>query len=153
MLAAIRIRGLVNVPRKIKDTLYLLRLRRKHVLVLLDETKQVLGMLEKVKSRVAWGKINKETLELLLEKRARKKGNKRLSKEEVTYVVKTLEEADKAKEVSKALKRLNKELDLKPFFRLAPPRKGFKKSIKLPWPQGMLGNQGEAINELIARMC
>ena len=40
----------------------------------------------------------------------------------------------------------------KPFFRLHPPRSGFKKSTKLLWPKGILGNQGKEINKLIKRM-
>jgi large subunit ribosomal protein L30 len=42
------------------------------------------------------------------------------------------------------------EGNLKPFFRLHPPRKGIKS--KLHFPKGVLGNHKEKINELIERM-
>jgi large subunit ribosomal protein L30 len=40
--------------------------------------------------------------------------------------------------------------NLKPFFRLHPPRKGIKS--KLHFPKGVLGNNKEKINELVERM-
>ena len=42
------------------------------------------------------------------------------------------------------------ELNLKPFFRLHPPRKGIKS--KLHFPKGVLGDNKEKINELVKRM-
>lgn len=44
----------------------------------------------------------------------------------------------------------DKDGNLKPFFRLHPPRKGI--NSKLHFPQGVLGNNKEKINELIERM-
>ena len=41
---------------------------------------------------------------------------------------------------------------IKPVFRLTPPSKGFKKSIKQQYPNGEIGYRGEKINELILRM-
>ena len=142
MIAAIRIRGRVEVPREIRDTLYLLRLRHKFVCSIYQEDKQILGMLEKVKHYVAFGKINDETLRKLIEERCRKQGDKKLSKEEVEKVIKQLKEGKKLKEID----------GIKPFFRLQPPKGGFKKSTKLLWPQGMLGNIGDKINDLILSM-
>ena len=42
------------------------------------------------------------------------------------------------------------ELNLKPFFRLHPPRKGIKS--KFHFPKGVLGNNKDKINELMERM-
>ena len=41
-------------------------------------------------------------------------------------------------------------LDLKPFFRLHPPRGGIKS--KIHFPKGVLGNNKEKINDLVERM-
>jgi large subunit ribosomal protein L30 len=145
MIAAIRIRGRVGVSKEIEDTLYLLKLRKKFVCSLYPEDKTILGMLNKVKAYVAYGKINDDTLRALIEKRGRKEGNKRLSQEEVEKIFNEIKKGKK-------LKELEKEYGLKPFFRLAPPKHGFKKSIKLLWPKGILGNIQEEINNLILRM-
>jgi len=145
MIAAVRIRGRVGVPKDIKDTLYLLRLRKKFSCSLYPEDKIYVGMLEKVRAYVAYGKINEETLRNLIEKRGRKKGNKKVDKEEAEKIVEELKKGKK-------LKDLEKEFGIKPFFRLCPPKHGFKKNIKLLWPQGILGNIGDEINSLISRM-
>jgi len=52
----------------------------------------------------------------------------------------------------KLIKARGKKVDgeLKPFFRLHPPRKGIKS--KLQYPRGVLGNNKKDINKLIERM-
>lgn len=52
----------------------------------------------------------------------------------------------------KLIKSRGKKVDgeLKPFFRLHPPRKGIKS--KLQYPKGVLGNNKNDINKLIERM-
>jgi len=51
-------------------------------------------------------------------------------------------------------KRGKKQKDgqLKPFFRLHPPRKGIESKKHFGVGKGVLGNNGEKINELIERM-
>lgn len=142
MIAAIRIKGRVEIPKEIEDTLYLLRLRKKFVCSLYPKEKQIIGMLEKVKAYVSYGEINEKTLEILIRERGRKKGNKKLSEEEVKKVIQELKKGKKLKEIN----------FVKPFFRLAPPKGGFKKSMKLLWPQGIKGYIGEKINDLILAM-
>lgn len=38
------------------------------------------------------------------------------------------------------------------YFALMPPRGGLKKSSKVAFPRGVLGNQGKEINKLLVRM-
>ncbi|MEM7816818.1 MAG: 50S ribosomal protein L30 [Candidatus Aenigmatarchaeota archaeon] len=140
MYAVIRIRGSVGVKKDIKNTLAMLRLYRKMHCVLIKETESMKGMLQKVKDYVTWGEIDDKTLMELIKKRARKIGNKRLSEAEAEEVFK------KIKEIEKIPK------EIKPVFRLTPPSKGFKNSIKQHYPKGELGYRGKAINELLKRM-
>ena len=79
MLAVIRIRGKLDKSRDVKETFNRLRLRKKHVCVLLQENESNKGMLHKVKDFVTFGEINKETLKELLEKRGRLAGDKRVA--------------------------------------------------------------------------
>jgi len=143
MIAAVRIKGRVNVPQKIKDTLDMLRLRQKFVCSLYKETPQVLGMLKKAKAYISYGKINEATLKQLLLKRGRKEGDKSLTEQEASNAFKKIHEGK--------LEEAYKE-GLKPFFRLSPPKGGFKKNSRLVWPQGIRGNLGDKINELIESM-
>jgi large subunit ribosomal protein L30 len=139
MYAVIRIRGPVDLKEDIKSTFVMLRLHKKMNCVILKENEVVKGMLQKVKDMATWGEIDDDILKLLIEKRGRKLGNKRLTKEEAESVF------NKAKEK-------NEILDIKPVFRLTPPSKGFKKSIKQHYPKGELGYRGKEINELLKRM-
>ncbi len=140
MIAAVRIKGRVNIPREIETTLNMLRLRQKFACSIYKEKPEILGMLEKVKSYISYGKIDDATLKQLLLKRGRKIGNKKLMEKEVDEILKNIKE------------KSAKEWGIKPFFRLAPPRGGFKKNFKLLWPKGIRGNIGDKINELIKSM-
>jgi len=53
-------------------------------------------------------------------------------------------------ELKKKRGKKDAEGKLKPFFRLHPPRKGI--NSKLHFPAGVLGNNKEKINDLLARM-
>jgi len=140
MIAAIRVRGKVNRPEEIENTLTRLRLRRKNVCVLLPEKPEVIGMLKKVKDVVTWGEIDKKTLEELVTKRGRLEGNKQIPKDQIQKIIEKLEKGE--------------QTEIKPFFRLNPPRKGFeRKGIKHSFKEGgALGYRREKINDLIRKM-
>ena len=139
-LAVVLVRGMCKVNHKIKDTMKLLGLNRVNQCVVLESSLINIGMLKKIKDYVTWGDINNDILRLLLQKRARKKGNKRITKEEVEVLV------------DRILADKKMILDIKPVFRLTPPSKGFKHSIKQHYPKGELGYRGEKINDLLKRM-
>ena len=137
LLAVIRISGMVKVKSEIAETLNRLRLKRKYACVLINSSnKNAMGMLNKVKHYVAFGEIDKSTLTKLIKERAQSEKGKEPNPETLAN---DLLSGKKLKDVS-----------IKPFFRLHPPRKGIKS--KLPYPKGVLGNNGAKINELIGRM-
>jgi large subunit ribosomal protein L30 len=149
MYAVVRLRGRVNVNRKIKDTLAMLRLHRKNHCVIVPDTPSFKGMLQQVKDYVAYGEINAETLAMLLRKRGRVVGNRPLTEEHVKKIG-----FDSIDEFAKALvegRASFKDLPLKPVFRLHPPRGGLK-NIKWQFELGELGYQGERINNLLHKM-
>ncbi len=143
-IIAIRIRGQVDVSKGIELTLQMLRLKRKFAATLIEKTKENEGMLKKAIDYIAFGEINAETLKQLLMKRARKQGDKPLE-----FAGKTMDETIKKLLESKTSLT---DLKIKPFFRLHPPIGGFKKSIKLIYPKGVLGNRGPEINQLVLKM-
>lgn len=152
-LLAIRIRGTINVPKRVKDTLLMLRIERNNYATLLDNRPDYQGMLQKVKDYVTWGEPDQDTIKLILEKRGEVLGGQRLTVghlKEIGY--------NSHEELAQALYKcevdINKIKEVKPFFRLHPPRKGFKTSVKRSYRnKGELGYRGEAINELAKRMC
>jgi large subunit ribosomal protein L30 len=137
MICVIRIHGRVKLKKEIVETLNRLRLGRKYSCIVLNPTKEKLGMINKLKNFIAFGEINKETFEKLIESRGQ-----RIDKKKKIDSKKIIEELEKGKSYE--------ELNLKPFFRLHPPRKGIKS--KIHFPKGVLGDNKEKINELVKRM-
>ncbi|MFB0502084.1 MAG: uL30 family ribosomal protein, partial [Candidatus Bathyarchaeia archaeon] len=74
-LAVIRVRGVSDVFREIKETLRMLHLTRNCHATLIDDRPSYLGMLHKAKNYVTWGEIFKESVVLLLRERGRIVGN------------------------------------------------------------------------------
>ncbi len=151
-LVVVRVRGRV-APREVNKTLELLNIKKKFRATLVDNCPSYLGMLNNVRNYIAWGEISKENLVTLLRKRGRLIGDKPLTDkylERNTDFSSVEELAEKIYNCECSLKDVK---GLKKFFRLRPPKKGFKGSIKKSVEnKGILGYHGEKINELIARM-
>jgi len=138
MIIAIRISGLVEIPRDTQESLFRVRLRRKYSAVLLKPTPENLKILKKLRNHIAYGDIDEKTLAELIEKRGQ-----------------PLEKSQKidAKKVIHGLEKKNlEELGLKPFFRLHPPRGGIEAKTHFPIRKGVLGDNKKKINDLVRRM-
>lgn len=151
-LVAIRVRGESDISQEIRDTLNMLRLTRNCHATLIDGRSSYTGMLHKVQNYVTWGEISKENMALLLEKRGRLVGDKKLTDDfaqELGY--KSL--GDLAEAMYKLEVEYSRLPKVKPVFRLHPPKKGFKGKVKRSYAAGgVTGYRGEAINDLIKRM-
>ena len=75
MICLIRIRGKVKLDRRIERALNGLRLIKKYNCVVLEPTKENMGMIEKVRNQIAFGEINEDTYKKLVEKRKTKTKN------------------------------------------------------------------------------
>ena len=137
MICIIRIKGNVGLEKGVVETLKRLRLRKKYSCVIIDPKKEDLGMIKKVANFVAFGNIKKDVFEEVIEKRGQ--------------IIDKTKKIDSKKIADELLKgKKYEELNLKPFFRLHPPRKGIKS--KLHFPRGVLGDNKEKINDLVLRM-
>jgi large subunit ribosomal protein L30 len=151
-LAVIRIRGTIDLRGETDDTLRMLNLNHNCNATLIDDRPSYLGMLQKAQSYIAWGEPTTETITLLLKERGRTIGNRKLTDEHTQQLgYENVEKLAKALHDNKVeLKNLK---DVKPVFRLHPPRKGYKRTVKKSYQAGgETGYRGEAINELIKRM-
>ncbi len=143
MKTIIRITGMVNMNKDNEETLSRLRLRRKYSCVMINENKEIISMLKKVRNFVAYGNIDKETLKELIIKRGKSiEGEKKKLKINDEKANKLAEEILKNQSLN--------NLEIKPFFRLHPPRKGI--NTRTHFPRGVLGDNKEKINDLIRRM-
>lgn len=138
-IAIVRVRGSVNLSKEVKDTLNLLRLYKKNYCAVVEDSPSYKGMIDKVKDYIAYGEIEDSTYKELLEKRSEEyKGR----------------EEDRNGKIKYGGFVTANGKNIKPFFRLSPPRKGFgRKGIKVSFKaHGALGYRGEKINELLKRM-
>ncbi len=140
MFAAIRVRGIVNTSREIKDTMKMLRLRRVNNCVIVPNDQTFSGMLKKAENFLTWGEIDEETLEKLVWKRGRLLGDKRIDKEKIKPIIHRIIKDNSMKNTG-----------IKPVFRLSPPSKGHK-PIKRLYPKGACGYRGADIGQLIKKM-
>jgi large subunit ribosomal protein L30 len=153
LVAVVRIRSSIGLRQGAKDTLDRLSLTRVNHAVVLDKRPAYLGMFQRAKDAITWGEVDAPTLSRLLRKRGRLIGDKQLTDEYVAKHTqyKTIDAYAKAlvdkKEEALVLPKLKK------VFRLHPPSKGFRGSVKRTVQQkGELGYRGEDINALLKRM-
>jgi large subunit ribosomal protein L30 len=152
--AVIRVRGVNNCRKTINDTCKLLNVAKLHNLTFIDDRPSYAGMLQKAKDWVTWGEVTAESVTIILSKWGRLPGNKKLTDAYMQENTKF----KSIKEFAEAFVKLKADLkdipNLKPFFRLHPPRKGYgRKGIKYPYTVGgALGYRGETINQLITKM-
>ena len=150
----IRVRSDVGVERSIKETMHLLNLTRVNHAVLIPQSAQYDGMLQKAKDYITWGEVSAETIEAVLRQRGRLTGDSPLTDE---YVAENSDFKD-ITAFSAALasgEAVIKDMpELKRVFRLAPPTGakgwgGIKRSFVIG---GALGARGSEIEDLVERM-
>lgn len=135
MIIAIRIGGLVGVRAKQESTMDSLMLRKKYNCILLR--KEDLPRINTVREMMTFGEVDDDTLKLLLSKRAMKRKK----------MIASVDEIMNGLNGGKTLK----EMGVTPYLRLHPPRGGFKRSTRLPYPQGILGHNKD-IAALVKKM-
>ena len=150
--AVVKVRGTISAQREARETLELLRLARTNHAVLVDNRPSFMGMLYRVQNYVTWGEVSKETVALMLKKRGKLAGGKKLTDESVEKLgYKSIDALAEAIASCKA--EYQKLPNIQPVFKLHPPSKGFKGKTKKSFRVGgEAGYRGEAINDLIKRM-
>ena len=147
----IRIRGEAGLDRDVKDTLKMLRLDAPHDCVLLPDTSDYKGMVEKVRSHITYGEVDKQTLVEVLRKRLRSSANERIAETSLKKITGHNSHEELTDDLLSGKVRLSNFKKLQPVLRLTSPSKGFK-STKSHYPEGDLGYRGNEINRLLERM-
>jgi large subunit ribosomal protein L30 len=152
VFAAVRVRGIVNVKPNIKRTLQLFRLNRVNHCVLLEENTSIKGMLQIAKDYITWGEIDKTTLSELISSRGKLEGDKELTED----YIKSATSYNNLEQLSQAIidnKFKYKDIpNVKPIFRLSPPKNGYEGIKRSFVNKGALGYRRKEINKLLERM-
>ena len=129
----------------------LLKLDKKYRATILPAKDNTLGMLKKVQHYVSWIEIDASLATELVDKKARKSGYQKVTADDLKELgFSSAEELGSALAEGKAV--LSKLKPLKPWFALAPPIHGFKRSTKKLYGQkGILG-QNKELDTIVRRM-
>ncbi len=147
----VRIKGQADCPYWATHTMTLLKLDKKYRATILPSKENTLGMLRKVQHYVSWIELDASLAKELIDKKARKGGYQKITPEDLKEMgFASSDELGTALAEGKAT--LSKLKPLKPWFALAPPRLGFKRSTKrLYGNKGILG-QNKELDVIVRRM-
>ena len=147
----VRIKGQADCPYWATTTMTLLKLDKKYRATILPAKENTLGMLNKVKHYVSWIELDASLAKELIDKKARKSGYQKITTEDLKELGFTSSD-ELASALSEGKATLSKLKPLKPWFALAPPRYGFKRSTKKLYGQkGILG-QNKELGTLVRNM-
>jgi large subunit ribosomal protein L30 len=151
-LVVVKIRGTVRAQKETRETLEFLHLVHTNHAVLIDSRTSYMGMLQRVNSYITYGEPTKELVIMMLQKRARLAGDKKLTEEYIQKAgYKSID--DLAEAIVNCKVQFQKLPDVEPRFKLHPPSKGYKGKTKKGFKAGgEAGYRGEAINDLVKRM-
>jgi large subunit ribosomal protein L30 len=150
--AVVRVRSSVHVKEDIADTMDLLNLNRANHCVLVHDSPQNRGMLNKIKDFVTWGEVDAATLATVLKERGMLTGRRPLTDVHVKANSKFKDVAELAQQIAAGKAKLKDVKEAKVVLRLHPPIKGYE-GIKRSYVNGgALGYRGKDINALLLRM-
>jgi len=150
--AVIRVRGHRKINRDIEDTMSMLRLNRVNHCVVIPENDAMKGMLQKSKDFITWGEVSEETLTRLIRARGRLYGDAPIDDQYVGGNSAYQSVEGFAQGVVRGEVKYSDLKDVKPVFRLHPPRQGYEAVKKDVKTHGSLGYRGDRINALIEKM-
>jgi len=129
LLLVLNVHGRINSSAPVRKALAELKVERKFTASVVPDDDATKGMLRLCKEYLAWSELDKELLTELLKKRGMASETRKLDKEALASIgYKKHEEL--ATKMIKDEVRLSSVSGIRPFFRLSPPRGGFKSSLR-----------------------
>lgn len=150
--AVIRLRSSINANPDVRLTLESLRLNRVNHCVLIPDSSTYNGMLQTAKDYITWGEIKTDVLTNMIIKRGRLEGDRPVTNQYIKENTKHESLIKFAEAVTSGTYKYTDLKEVKPIFRLHPPRQGFEGIKRSFNDRGSLGYRGEAINDLILKM-
>ncbi len=147
----VNVHGAINSSTPVRKALNELRVAKKFSASVVTDDTPTVGMLRLCKDYVAWAPIEKELLTDLLKKRGRVSSVRSLDQTSLKQMGYKKHE-DLAAKMVKDQVRLSAVHGVLPFFRLAPPKGGFRRSLRRQFTEkGLLGNNPK-LEEIVRRM-
>jgi len=151
LLLVLNVHGAINSPGPVRKALEELKVVRRFSASVVPSDPSTLGALKLCKDRVAWAPVEVDLLATLLKKRGMVSATKALDAASLKRMG-FKDHDDLAARLVSGEMRLSAVEGLRPFFRLAPPKGGFKKSMRRAASErGVLGSNPQ-LSELVKRM-
>lgn len=126
----VNMRGIVNTRSPVRATLEQLSIARRFNATIIPDTESYRGMLRLSKEHVAWCKIQAPLAEKLLSTRSEKSTGVKYLEEEMKKSKEYASFGELAKALESGKVNLSHLRLMRPFFRLNPPKGGFRKSTR-----------------------
>ncbi len=146
----VNLRGMVNTRVPVRTTLDQLRVARRFNATIVPNDDVHLGMLNLAKEHLAWCKLNADIAEKLLKARSEKSSGTKVAESDLSKEHKSFR--DIASQLESGNIKLNSVNEIRPFFRLSPPRGGFKRSIRRQHRDGGILGPNEELPNLVEKM-
>ena len=151
LILVVNLHGAINSSAPVRKALNELKVARKFSASVVTDDAQTVGMLRLCKDYVSWTAMKEDLLTVLLKKRGRVSAAKTLDDSSLRRLgFKKYD--DMAARMFKEQVRLSSMPGILPYFRLAPPKGGFKRSMRRQFTEkGILGNN-PGLEEIVKRM-
>ncbi|HYB45155.1 MAG TPA: uL30 family ribosomal protein [Nitrososphaerales archaeon] len=151
LLLVLNLRGKIDSTTPVRKALVELKVERRFSATVVPDDGPTLGMLKSCKDYVAWSPLDSKLLANLLKTRGMVSENRRLDQDALNSLgFKKYE--DFADKIMKDGERLSAQKGIRPFFRLSPPKGGYKLSSRRQASEkGILGSNPK-LAELVGRM-
>jgi len=151
LLLVVNLHGAINSSAAVREALGQLKVIRKFSASVVGDDPPTVGMLKLCKDYVAWSTVDAQFLTELLEKKGMASTTRPLD----AAALKELgfkKHGDIAQKMVKEQLRMSAVDGLVPYFRLPPPRGGFKRSLRRQYTEkGTLGANPN-LQEIVRRM-
>jgi large subunit ribosomal protein L30 len=151
LILVVNLHGAINSSAPVRKALTELWVARKFSASVVDDDAQTVGTLKLCKDYVAWTRVEEPLLADLLKNRGMVSSTRALDQASLKQLGYKKHEDLAAKMVKDEL-RLSAIKGVLPYFRLAPPKGGFKMSLRRQFTErGLLGNNPK-LEEIVRRM-
>jgi large subunit ribosomal protein L30 len=151
LILVVNLHGAINSSAPVRKSLTELWVAKKFSASVVTDDAQTVGMLRRCKDYVAWCPVEAPLLGNLLEKRGMVSAAKPLDQGALKELGFKSHQDVAAKMIKEKL-RLSAVHGVLPYFRLAPPKGGFKRSMRRQYTEkGVLGNNPK-LEEIVKRM-
>jgi large subunit ribosomal protein L30 len=151
LLLVVNLHGAINSSAAVREALGQLKVTRKFSASVVGDDSPTLGMLKLCKEYLAWSPVDEELLTALLEKKGMASTTRHLD----AAALKKMgykKPGDIARKMVKEQVRMSAVDGLVPYFRLPPPKGGFKRSLRRQYTEkGTLGANPN-LQEIVRRM-